>query len=151
MKRIFETIAVPISERCLDGISKSGGSNPVMVFDEVDKISQSYNGDPDSALLEVLNPGQNSRFTDYYMNVAYDLSNVLFICTANTTETIPEPLLNRMEVFLFTGYTPDEKLSIAREHLLPKAMENMGIPEVGEVLAGTGVIDKTADMVAFAG
>ena len=115
--------------RIMDGISKSGVSNPVMLLDEVDKLSMSYNGDPASALLEVLDPEQNNTFTDHYMNVPYDLSNVMFICTANTTETIPEPLLNRMEVINFTGYTPDEKFEIARNHLLPKAMEKMGIPE----------------------
>ena len=115
--------------RIMDGIQKSGVSNPVMVLDEVDKLSDSYHGSPASALLEVLDPEQNSTFTDHYMNVPYDLSNVLFICTANTTDTIPEPLLNRMEVIPFSGYTPDEKLKIAREHLVPKSMESMGISE----------------------
>ena len=115
--------------RIMDGISKSGVSNPVMVLDEVDKLSASYNGSPASALLEVLDPEQNNTFTDHYMNVPYDLSDVLFICTANTTDTIPEPLLNRMEVIQFTGYTPLEKLQIARQHLLPKSMEAMGITD----------------------
>ncbi len=113
--------------RIMDGIQKSGVSNPVMVLDEVDKLSASYNGSPASALLEVLDPEQNNTFTDHYMNVPYDLSDVLFICTANTTDTIPEPLLNRMEVIQFSGYTPIEKLSIAKQHLVPKSMENMGI------------------------
>ncbi len=113
--------------RIMDGISKSGASNPVMVLDEVDKLSDSFHGSPASALLEVLDPEQNSTFTDHYMNVPYDLSDVLFICTANTTDTIPEPLLNRMEVIQFTGYTPIEKLRIAREHLVPKSMDSMGI------------------------
>ena len=113
--------------RIMDAISKSGVSNPVMVLDEIDKLSQSYNGDPASALLEVLDPEQNNTFTDHYMNVPYDLSDVMFICTANSIDTIPEPLLNRMEVINFTGYTPDEKLKIARKHLLPKSMDSMGI------------------------
>jgi len=120
--------------RVMDGIHKSGVSNPVMVLDEVDKLSASYNGSPASALLEVLDPEQNNTFTDHYMNVPYDLSDVMFICTANTTDTIPEPLLNRMEVIQFSGYTPVEKLSIAREHLVPKSMDAMGIdPEIMEV------------------
>ena len=115
--------------RIMDAISKSGVTNPVMVLDEIDKLSQSYNGDPASALLEVLDPEQNNTFTDHYMNVPYDLSDVMFICTANSIDTIPEPLLNRMEVINFTGYTPDEKLRIARKHLLPKSMSSMGISE----------------------
>ena len=115
--------------RIMDGISKSGVSNPVMVLDEVDKLSESYHGSPASALLEVLDPEQNNTFTDHYMNVPYDLSDVLFICTANTTDTIPAPLLNRMEVIQFTGYTPLEKLQIAKRHLVPRSMEAMGIAE----------------------
>ena len=115
--------------RIMDGIHKSGVSDPVMVLDEIDKLSSSYNGDPASALLEVLDPEQKSTCTDHYMNVPYDLSQVMFICTANTLDTIPEPLLNRMEVIQFPGYTATDKFQIAREHLLPKAMETMGIPE----------------------
>lgn len=120
--------------RIMDGISKSGVSNPVMVLDEVDKLSVSLNGDPASALLEVLDPEQNSTFTDHYMNVPYDLSDVLFICTANSMDTIPQPLLDRMEVIKFNGYTIADKFQIARKHLLPRAMEKTGIsPERLEV------------------
>ena len=113
--------------RIMEGIKRSGVSNPVVVLDEVDKLAKDYGGDPASALLEVLDPEQNSTFTDHYMNVPYDLSNVLFVCTANSTDTIPEPLLNRMEVIDFPGYTAVEKFHIARKHLLPKAMDAMGI------------------------
>lgn len=113
--------------RIMEGIKRSGASNPVMVLDEVDKLAKDYGGDPASALLEVLDPEQNSTFTDHYTNVPYDLSNVLFVCTANTTDTIPEPLLNRMEVISFPGYTAVEKFHIARKHLLPKAQKAMGI------------------------
>ena len=126
--------------RIMDGISKSGVSNPVMVLDEVDKLSASYHGSPASALLEVLDPEQNNTFTDHYMNVPYDLSDVLFICTANTTDTIPEPLLNRMEVIQFSGYTPIEKFHIAKEHLVPKSMESMGIEE-GKMNIDDGAIE----------
>ena len=113
--------------RIMDGIRKSGVSNPVMVLDEVDKLTKDYAGDPSSALLEVLDPEQNNTFTDHYLNVPYDLSGVLFVCTANTTDTIPEPLLNRMEVIEFPGYTATEKVQIARRHLIPKAMKAAGI------------------------
>ncbi len=113
--------------RIMEGIKRSGVSNPVIVLDEVDKLAKDYGGDPASALLEVLDPEQNSTFTDHYMNVPYDLSNVLFVCTANSPDTIPEPLLNRMEVINFPGYTAVEKYQIARRHLLPKALDAMGI------------------------
>lgn len=113
--------------RIMEGMKRCGAQNPVVVLDEVDKLTKDYGGDPSSALLEVLDPEQNNSFTDHYMNVPYDLSNVLFVCTANTTDTIPEPLLNRMEVIPFPGYTATEKFHIARRHLLPKAMKGMGI------------------------
>ena len=135
--------------RIMDGIAKSGVSNPVMVLDEVDKLSASYNGDPASALLEVLDPEQNNTFTDHYMNVPYDLSSVLFICTANSLDTVPAPLLDRMEVISFQGYTPFEKLQIAEKHLLPKAMRAVGIRsenlEVGEDVLNKIIADYTRE------
>ena len=135
--------------RIMDGIRRSGVSNPVVVLDEVDKLSRDYSGDPASALLEVLDPEQNFSFTDHYMNVPYDLSDVLFLCTANRTDTIPEPLLNRMEVVEFSGYTESEKMQIARRHLLPKAMEQTGLkPEMlklSEKALRTVISDYTAE------
>ena len=113
--------------RIMEGIKRSGAANPVVVLDEVDKLAKDFAGDPASALLEVLDPEQNGTFTDHYMNVPYDLSKVFFVCTANTIDTIPEPLLNRMEVIDFQGYTATEKLSIAKKHLIPKALKAMGI------------------------
>ncbi|MBQ3932620.1 MAG: endopeptidase La [Lachnospiraceae bacterium] len=113
--------------RIMEGMKQSGVSNPVMVLDEVDKLVKDYGGDPASALLEVLDPEQNGTFTDHYMNVPYDLSDVLFVCTANTLDTIPEPLLNRMEVIQFPGYSALEKFYIAKKHLIPKALKNTGI------------------------
>ena len=115
--------------RVMNAMKNAGTSNPVIVLDEVDKLTRDYSGDPSSALLEVLDPEQNFSFTDHYMNVPYDLSDVLFVCTANTTDTIPEPLLNRMEVIQFPGYTAVEKFQIAKRHLLPRARKATGITE----------------------
>lgn len=114
--------------RIMDAIKKSGVNNPVIVLDEVDKLGRGgYNGDPESALLEVLDPEQNVSFTDHYMNVPFDLSNVLFICTANSTSEMSRPLLDRMEVIELSGYTEEEKFHIGKEYLLPKSLEEVGL------------------------
>lgn len=137
--------------RIMEGIKRSGVSNPVMVLDEVDKLVKAYDGDPSSALLEVLDPEQNSTFTDHYMNVPYDLSDVLFICTANSTDTIPEPLLNRMEVIEFQGYTESEKMQIAKKHLLPKVMKDSGIKKSNLKISGKALHSLIADYTMEAG
>ena len=112
----------------LKSMQKAGTRNPVMVLDEVDKLQQGgYNGDPASALLEVLDPEQNNTFTDHYLDLPYDLSDVFFIATANSTDTIPEPLLDRMEVISVSGYTEEEKFQIAERHLITQVLEDHGI------------------------
>ena len=113
--------------RIVDSIKKCGTSNPVFVLDEVDKIGADYKGDPTAALLEVLDPEQNSTFHDNYLDVDFDLSQVLFIATANSLETVPRPLLDRMELIEMTGYLQEEKEEIAIRHLIPKELKNHGL------------------------
>lgn len=137
--------------RIMSGIEKSGVSNPVIVLDEVDKLITSYDGDPASALLEVLDPEQNNTFTDHYLNVPYDLSDTLFICTANSIDKIPEPLLNRMEVIEFSGYTPIEKEQIAKEYLIPESMKKIGLTKKQIDFTSSGIKNIIKDYTMESG
>ena len=125
--------------RIVQGLSQAGTSNPVFMLDEVDKLGADVRGDPSSALLEVLDPEQNNSFRDHYLGVVYDLSKVLFIATGNVTETIQPAFLDRMEVIRLSGYTEEEKLEIARRHLIPRQLEENGLRGHGLQFTTTAV------------
>src|SRR5207248_2761363 len=112
--------------KVIQSMRKAKSSNPLFLLDEVDKMGADFRGDPSSALLEVLDPEQNHTFNDHYLEVDYDLSNVMFVTTANTLN-IPPPLMDRMEIIRIAGYTEDEKVEIARRHLIPNALTKHGV------------------------
>lgn len=126
--------------RIIQGMKKAKSSNPLFLLDEIDKLGQDWRGDPTSALLEVLDPEQNRTFNDHYIEVDYDLSNVMFVATANTLD-MPQPLLDRMEIIRIPGYTEDEKINIARQHLLPRQMELHGLKETDFQLEDEALIE----------
>jgi ATP-dependent Lon protease len=129
----------------IQGMKKAGTVNPVFMMDEVDKIGHDFRGDPAAALLEVLDPEQNNTFADHYLEIPYDLSNVMFVATANISDPIPAPLKDRMEILEIPGYTRREKLAIARRHLVPKQIEEHGLSKTGTsgLVAGADLLEIT--------
>ena len=130
--------------RILQKIRHAGTNNPVMLLDEIDKVGTDFRGDPSSALLEVLDPEQNHAFTDNFLEVPFDLGQTLFITTANVTHTIPNPLLDRMEIIRLPGYVTEEKIEIARKHLWPRVLKSSGL-KASRVTIGTGTIDAIVE------
>jgi ATP-dependent Lon protease len=126
--------------KIVQNLKKAGTSNPLFLLDEIDKLGQDFRGDPSSALLEVLDPEQNAKFNDHYLEVDYDLSGVMFVTTANSLN-MPQPLLDRMEIIQLSGYTEDEKVEIAKRHLLPKVQEAHGLKDAEFVVTDEGLRD----------
>jgi len=137
--------------RIIQGIKQAGTKNPVFLLDEVDKLGTSYQGDPSSALLEVLDPAQNDTFTDHYLGIPFDLSEVLFIATGNFVQNIPGPLLDRMEVVDFAGYTEKEKAEIAKKYLLPRQLEESGLSDKNIVFTEDAIMSVVSNYTRESG
>ncbi len=137
--------------RIIQGLKTAGANNPVFMIDEVDKVGADFRGDPTSALLEVLDPEQNYSFSDHYLNLPFDLSKVMFICTANQEDTIPEALYDRMEVIELSGYTDEDKLIIARRHLLPRQLKEHGLKAKQVTISDSAIMEATRSYTREAG
>ena len=137
--------------RILSALRKAAVKNPVVLLDEIDKLSTGWGGSPEAALLEVLDPEQNKAFTDHYLELPFDLSEVMFICTANTLDTLSPPLRDRLEIVELTGYTPDEKVHIAKNHLVPKRRKEHGIGEERLAITDEALLSIVRDYTREAG